>query len=121
MNHSTDITGPRTAATKGIFVVYDIFGYFPQTLQGADILSTQLNALVVMPDFFNGEPCDVSVVPPDTEEKKAKLNNFFATTADLATNRERIAKSLGALKGGFPGVEKWAVVGYCWGGKVRGF
>ena len=34
----TYVTGPSTA-TKAIFVIYDIFGFFPQTLQGADILA----------------------------------------------------------------------------------
>ena len=34
-----DVTGPANA-TKAILYIYDIFGYFPQSLQGADILST---------------------------------------------------------------------------------
>lgn len=35
----TYATGPKDAKTA-ILVVYDIFGFFPQTLQGADILAT---------------------------------------------------------------------------------
>jgi len=49
-----DVTGP-TSATKGILFIYDIFGYFPQTLQGADILATSDHDekyQVFMPDFF---------------------------------------------------------------------
>lgn len=34
----TYATGPSDAS-KAILVVYDIFGFFPQTLQGADILA----------------------------------------------------------------------------------
>lgn len=34
----TYVTGPRSAKSA-ILVVYDIFGFFPQTLQGADILA----------------------------------------------------------------------------------
>lgn len=33
--------------------------FFPQTEQGADILSERLNAKVVMPDFAHGKPFDV--------------------------------------------------------------
>lgn len=72
-----------------------------------------------MPDLFDGEPCDINMVPTNTEEKKAHVSNFFATKANLATNKENIIKSLEALKEGLSEVEKWAVVGYCWGGKVR--
>ena len=32
------ITGPKDAKSA-LLVVYDIFGFFPQTLQGADILA----------------------------------------------------------------------------------
>lgn len=34
----TYATGPADA-TKAILVIYDIFGFFPQTIQGADILA----------------------------------------------------------------------------------
>jgi len=33
--------------------VFDIFGFWPQTIQGADIISSQLNVKVIMPDFFD--------------------------------------------------------------------
>lgn len=33
--------------------VFDIFGFWPQTIQGADIISSQLGVKVVMPDFFD--------------------------------------------------------------------
>ena len=42
----TTVAGMKTYATgasgakRGILVVYDIFGFFDQTLQGADILAT---------------------------------------------------------------------------------
>jgi hypothetical protein len=44
-------------------VIYDIFGYFPQTIQGADILafSDKDNEYqVFMPDFFEGESADIA-------------------------------------------------------------
>jgi hypothetical protein len=40
-------------------MIYDIYGFFPQTIQGADIMSTSDEAhqyQVFMPDFFEGNP-----------------------------------------------------------------
>lgn len=62
-----DATGPADAQ-KGILVIMDIFGFFEQTLQGADILSSNgaEKYRVVVPDWFEGEPADISwyVLPP---------------------------------------------------------
>lgn len=58
---NTDVTGPADAA-KGIVVVFDIFGFKDQTIQGADILATSddhQKYRVFMPDWFDGEPCPV--------------------------------------------------------------
>ena len=55
------MTGPEDAK-KGILVIFDIFGYFPQTLQGADILATSddhQKYKVVVPDWFNAQPCPI--------------------------------------------------------------
>jgi hypothetical protein len=43
----------------------DIFGFFPQSVQGADILSTSdkdHQYQVFMPDFFDGKACDISML-----------------------------------------------------------
>jgi hypothetical protein len=40
--------------------VFDIFGYFDQTIQGTDILATSdehHKYKVFMPDWFKGNPC----------------------------------------------------------------
>lgn len=58
---NADVTGPG-GATKGIVAVYDIFGYFDQTLQGADILATSdehTKYKVFMPDYFKVDPCPI--------------------------------------------------------------
>ena len=63
----TYATGPSDAK-KAILVVYDIFGFFPQTIQGADILAygdKENQYQVFMPDFFEGSPADISWYPPD--------------------------------------------------------
>jgi len=63
-NPATDTTGP-SSAKQGILLIYDIFGFFDQTLQGADIIAHSDNEhqyQVFMPDFFDGSPADVSSV-----------------------------------------------------------
>ena len=65
-----DFTGPTTAS-RAVLLAYDAFGYSPQLLQGADMLSAALNALIIVPDFFNGKPAQAAWFPPDTDEKKA--------------------------------------------------
>lgn len=53
-----DVTGPADAS-RGLVSIFDIFGYFNQTLQGADILATadsQLKYKLFMPDWFDGYP-----------------------------------------------------------------
>ena len=54
-----------------MLLAYDAFGYSPQLLQGADMLSAALDALIVVPDFFKGKPIQAAWFPPDTDEKKA--------------------------------------------------
>jgi hypothetical protein len=54
-------------------VIYDIFGFYNQTVQGADILAygdKNNSYRVFIPDFFEGEPADLNQYPPDTPEKQ---------------------------------------------------
>lgn len=71
-----------------------------------------------MPDFFDGEPADISWYPPDNEEKGKKLGEFFQAKAAPPKTLPRVSKVVKEL-GESRGVEKWGVVGYCWGGKVN--
>lgn len=101
-------------------IVYDIFGFFPQTLQGADILAytdKEQQYQVFMPDFFEGKPADISWYPPDNKEKEQKLGEFFQTQAAPPKTLPRIPKIVDELSKS-KGIEKWAIVGFCWGGKV---
>jgi dienelactone hydrolase len=97
----------------------DLFGFFPQTVQGADILAHAGNFAVYMPDWFDGHPADISWYPPDTKEKADALSAFFAGPASLpvATARAReVVEEL--VKAGGEAAGKWGAVGLCWGGKV---
>ncbi|RMX98948.1 hypothetical protein D0868_09804 [Hortaea werneckii] len=116
----TYATGPKNAKSA-LLVIYDIFGFFPQTLQGADILAhgdKEHQYQVFMPDFFDGSPTDISWYPPDTEEKGQKLGQFFSTAAAPPKTLERIPKVLQQIQSERPDIKEWGVVGFCWGGKI---
>ncbi|PFH59395.1 hypothetical protein XA68_12425 [Ophiocordyceps unilateralis] len=112
------VTGPADAE-KAIVVIYDIFGYFDQTVQGADILAYGANQQyrVFIPDWFRGKPCPIEWYPPDNDEKKKKLGEFFGSypPPNIAAH---IPAYVGAIKEKNPSVSKLGIVGYCWGGKV---
>lgn len=117
---TTYATGPSTAK-QAIFFIPDIFGYFPQTLQGADILAhsdKEHQYQVFIPDFFEGSPADISWYPPDTKEKGEKLQAFFQTTAAPPKAAGRIPGLVKDLQRQHPEIENWGIVGFCWGGKV---
>jgi dienelactone hydrolase len=111
--------GPKTKHTG----LLDVFGFFNQTIQGADILSTsdrKRKYMVFMPDFFENSPADISWYPPQTEEHQQKLGNFFQTKAVPANSLVKIPGLVSkadelAHAGKF---ESWSIVGHCWGGKI---
>lgn len=115
-----DRTGPADAK-HAILIIYDIFGFFPQTLQGADILATsdkERSYQVFIPDFFEGKPADISWYPPDNEEKGKKLGEFFAGPAAPAKTVARIPKVVDDINSKVSGIQSWGILGFCWGGKV---
>jgi len=110
------VTGPETSENK-IVCVYDIFGYFPQTQQGADIIASALKATVYMPDFFepNG-PFPPEKYPPKTEQDKAEVQAFFGGTASPPAAIKKLTSFGETLKAN--GAKKIGAYGFCWGGKV---
>ncbi|KAK5992143.1 putative AIM2 family protein C30D10.14 [Cladobotryum mycophilum] len=114
----TYVVGPENS-TKGIIDVFDIFGIRAQTIQGADRLSVHSGAVVLVPDLFNGTGLEDSLVPTDTDEKKAKVHAFFGTTANLQDNLAKVLEVRKAAGERFPAAEgHWGLFGLCWGGKV---
>lgn len=71
-----------------------------------------------MPDFFFGTPMDLAYYPPDTDEKMAAIMAFIGGTANVQKALENVHKLLPKLNTAYPSVEKYAVMGHCWGGKV---
>lgn len=99
----------------------DIFGFFDQTVQGADILATsnEQKYRVFIPDFFEGSPADISWYPPTTDEHKQKLGNFFQTKAAPPNTLSKIPNVVAeANKLASSGSFQWSILGYCWGGKI---
>jgi len=111
------VVGP-TDTKRAIIYVYDIFGYHPQTQQGADILADRVNALVVMPDFAHGKPYDkerFTNPPPDVKPYEEVGRTFFDPIFfDERVNEvKEVAKQLKSEGKTFVGA-----IGLCWGGRV---
>jgi len=116
---NTYVSAPANMTpTRGVIHIYDIFGISPQTLQGADRLAAHLNAIVLVPDFFQGATLPADLVPADTDEKKAKLHQFKKERADIPECLKLLKETTRGATGHFTSVTGWAVSGLCWGGKV---
>lgn len=116
----TYVTGSAKDAKKGILMIMDIFGFFDQTVQGADILGfgdDHNKYAVFLPDPFAGEPLPIEVFPPDNEDKQKQLGAFFEKNSppSFAAKVPGIVK---AAQEKYPNIESWGIIGYCWGGKV---
>ncbi|KAG8826753.1 hypothetical protein FRC19_007766 [Serendipita sp. 401] len=103
-------------STTSVINVFDIFGFFPQTQQGADILAETLGARVYMPDFFFGKPYPLAEHPPKNDEQKKNFSAFFATTAAPDNVLPGLLEFANQLRK--DGTSKLYVYGFCWGGKI---
>lgn len=115
-----DVTGPENA-TQALLIVYDIFGYQDQILQGADILAhsdQEHQYQVYMPDFFDGDHIALSDYPPQTQEQKSKLGAWFGDKANPEKAQKRIPECLKAAEKSNSNIKTWGALGYCWGGKM---
>ncbi|KAH8705228.1 putative dienelactone hydrolase [Talaromyces proteolyticus] len=118
----TYINGSKTA-TRAIVWVYDIFGYSPQTLRGADIVARDLSAgnspaLIIVPDWFDGCVAEKAWVPPVTPEQQEKLGGFIQNKASPGLVVPRVLEFTKDIKNVFTSVEKIGIFGFCWGGKL---
>ena len=88
-------------------------------MQGCDMLSAAINAVIFMPDFFEGEPLSLSAFPPDTDEKKKIVEEFRITKTPMGPHMDEMKAVIATAKGkeewkGLP----WGGYGLCWGGKM---
>ena len=108
MTHiSVDVTGPSDAS-KAIFVVYDIFGYFDQTVQGADLLAHSGRYQVFMPDFFDGNPAEMSWMAQGME---GPLGTFFGTTGNPETAVGKLPGLVDAIEKKYTSIKSWGILG----------
>jgi dienelactone hydrolase len=96
-----------------------VFGLASQTLQGADLLAARLNAVVLVPDFFEGDALKHEYLPADTAEKQKIISDFMAHRASIPRNVEVLLEAVQQYKRQFSSVEHWGAFGLCWGGKVN--
>lgn len=122
-----DLNGTKTyvvgdeKSEGAILSVYDIFGHFPQTIQGADILAysdTEHPYQVFVPDFFNGNAAKIEWYPPDTDDKKKALGDWFPAVASPPQHLPKIPGLLDAAEKHNGNIKSWGIIGYCWGGKL---
>lgn len=74
-----------------------------------------------MPDFFLGKPLPLSVFPPDTDEKKNQMGDFFAGPANPPDTAKKVPEFVKKLGQKYTDIQKWGSLGMCWGGKVGPF
>ena len=120
-----DETG-SSSAKRGIFLCYDVFGLYIQTLKGADILASGFDQTpdgvgdfkVFMPDFFGDNPQDMANFPPKTPKQTKAIVAFMTGPAAPDKNWPLVVPMLDDMKKRNPEIETWAIMGTCWGGKI---
>ncbi|WWC87499.1 uncharacterized protein L201_002389 [Kwoniella dendrophila CBS 6074] len=109
----TYAVGPENAKVA-VVSVYDVFGYLPQILQGADLIASQ-GYKVLMPDFLLGDYTTAEHFAPGNEEKRNAYFSKFPGKVDTQT--EPYIKYIQSLKSSNK-YDKIISIGYCWGYKV---
>lgn len=120
-----DETGSPNAK-RGIFLCYDVFGLYIQSLRGADILASDYAPVpdnagdfrVFMPDFWGDHPQDLANFPPKTPKQTKAIVDFMNGPADPDKTLPLIMPMLDEMKKRNPAIETWAIMGFCWGGKI---
>ncbi|KAG6885719.1 hypothetical protein C0993_010892 [Termitomyces sp. T159_Od127] len=93
------VTGPEDSDTK---------------IQGADIVASALKATVYMPHFFEPKgPYPIEKFPPQNEQDKHDLQEFFGGTASPAIAIQKLTDFGTALRNN--GAKNVAAYGFCWG------
>jgi dienelactone hydrolase len=97
----------------------DIFGLAPQTIQGADLLAAALDALVILPDFFRGEPAQGEWFAGGEENDKKKAAFMARVQSSFGANVKELLAVVDEGRKKWPSLQSWGANGLCWGGKVR--
>lgn len=70
-----------------------------------------------MPDWFKGQPANISWYPPDDSAKQSNLTSFFQRNPPSGV-AEALPLYTNAVKQTCPTLNRFALLGFCWGGKV---
>lgn len=103
-------------------MIYDIFGYSSQILQGADILATsdkQRSYKVFMPDFLGLDCAQMSWMTLPADERMKKMGALFGGPAEFNKTAKKVLQTMEELVSKHPEIKSWGFVGYCWGAKVE--
>ena len=109
------VTGPADSK-NAVLCIYDIFGMWATTQQGADLLAEAMKTKVVMPDFLRGQPWPVEAFPPRSDEEGKKFGEWLETIGNIQDRLKDIQNVVSALKE--QGVQKLGLYGFCGGGKI---
>jgi len=75
---------------------------------------------VYIPDFLLGRYAQHDWFPADTTEKGQAMNVFFQGPADPVATVLKVPSIVKSItEQSSEAIEHWAIVGMCWGGKVR--
>ncbi|GAA96011.1 uncharacterized protein L969DRAFT_46981 [Mixia osmundae IAM 14324] len=99
-----------------LILAYDIFGYWPTTMLGCDMLASKLDARVIVPDLLRGHYWDLRQGEP-TAETRSRMGHILtshgephARAKDLVAFVKEIASS--------DAVESIGLYGLCLGHKI---
>lgn len=115
-------TGASTAS-KAVIFIYDIFGFAPQSLQGADILagveSEKGDVQVFIPDYLKGYHAQGAWFAPDAAaELVAEKAKFFSSIGNFKDHVEQTRTLVSAISEKYPSVKSFGAIGLCWGAKT---
>ncbi|EED21098.1 dienelactone hydrolase, putative [Talaromyces stipitatus ATCC 10500] len=111
-------TTGRQDATIGVIDVYDVFGISNHTQQGADLVASTLDAVVIVPDLLKGTYAKPEWFPLDSDEKRAHFFGFLKGYAAPNKHVDPLLEFMKHVQSRFPTVTKWGSFGLCWGAKV---
>lgn len=107
------LSGPTTSSAKALIAIYDIFGFHPNTFQGADRLAQRLGYQIVIPDLFRGRGWETSDMPP--KEGREKMQAYIQSIGAWEVIRSDLRATVTCLES--KGRTDIGVYGFCFGGK----
>lgn len=109
------MTGDKSSPNV-LLNIYDIFGFWDTTKQGADLLADSTKYKIVMPDFLRNHPWPIDAFPPRDEAEGKKFGEWLESIGNIGERVKDVEAVVKDLKAN--GAQKVGLYGFCWGGKV---